>query len=33
LGKTIDLIVVPPRESEQLSDEFFKPTGALRKAD
>jgi hypothetical protein len=33
LGEGVDLIIVPSGKSEQLSDEFFQPRGALRKAD
>ena len=32
LGESVDLIVMAAGKSEQLSDEFFEPTGALRKS-
>ena len=33
LGQSVNLIVVPTGKSQQLSDEFFQPSGALGKSD
>jgi hypothetical protein len=33
LGESINLIVVATRKREQLSDEFFQPSGTPRKTD
>jgi hypothetical protein len=33
LSKSVTLIVVPAGKSEQLSDEFFQPSGAMWKPD